>query len=54
MNNICERCKYMELNKNECRRRAPNVFYVHQYEDEKISFFPDVQSDDWCGEWKEK
>jgi len=47
----CSTCKYSYLNaysRIECRRYPP------KYENEYLSKYPVVQSDEYCGEYKER
>ena len=50
--NTCEDCHYFEADKEDesigvCRRYPPMLAT-----DEQIGFWPTVDIDDWCGEYK--
>ncbi|MCU0912982.1 MAG: hypothetical protein MUC88_00290 [Planctomycetes bacterium] len=56
----CEDCRYFYFNQHdeeeeisECRRRAPQVV-CNPVERVLDSYWPDVMSDDWCGEYAGK
>ncbi len=42
----CAQCKFFQHSQNECRRYAPSPA-----EGDKRAHWPNVSSDDWCGEF---
>ena len=50
----CENCAFYEENK--CRRYPPHAVSESYAEDylSSVFFFPDVEEDDWCGEFRQK
>ena len=54
-NQLCESCKYHFG--YSCHRYAPKPMIWHStsgdgFGESPVSLWPDVDSDDWCGEWK--
>lgn len=58
MKNTCENCAYShkddELGMLFCRRNPPQVIAHKDYVDGICGIFPNVDADDWCGEFKPK
>lgn len=61
MKERCENCRYFAEIAWECRRRVPQVVAISSWskDDNKYlmvqeSFFPEVSSNTWCGEFEPK
>lgn len=54
MNHRCDTCRYCQMSADhtgidfECHRLPPTLFYTNK----RIAGWPQVNSDDWCGEWE--
>lgn len=53
----CENCRfyYGDQRSSECRRYAPRCLIVTTtIEHDPLAFWPEVDPDEWCGEYEEK
>ena len=54
----CADCKYWENSLQQCRKHPPTVIHqimqVGHVMTDAISTWPEVEGDDWCGDWVEK
>lgn len=53
--NICEYCRFFDTYNNAkglCRRYPPSVV-SSEYSVSELTVYPEVTTDDWCGEFKE-
>lgn len=52
---ICGNCVWLKSPEGECRRNAPRLSLVEFKDGQgpvKLSLWPEVKYDDWCGEFK--
>ena len=52
MKRTCGNCAFFQLRYKECRRNPPIIHVEKGLE--VISYFPNVSSAMWCGEWGDK